>query len=175
MESSPPSAGCSEASGTSSIRSSDERAPDRQSWHSPRRMLVPARRQVLIAGGAIGALLARCGFVGRACDALLGRPVRAATGRLLSALALVSGPTCAMPRSRSWPQRQPGRPSSSKAVMTSTSSGRLRVTPTFEGLQAGGVDELKSGEIDDEPLRAGRVCIDLAVDHRCGRSVKRAA
>jgi len=44
-----------------------------------------------------------------------------------------------------------------------------------EGVEAGGVDECKSGEIDDETHLFRHSRIELAVEHGCGCSVKRAA
>jgi hypothetical protein len=43
---------------------------------------------------------------------------------------------------------------------------------THQGVQAGGVDELESGEIDDKRRRADRTRIELAVENRSCYSVK---
>ena len=46
---------------------------------------------------------------------------------------------------------------------------------SHEGVQAAFVDELESGQIDDQAHRANRLCIELAVEQRGGGSIKRAA
>src|ERR1700689_3524829 len=51
-----------------------------------------------------------------------------------------------------------------------TPFGRAAVE-AHEGVEAGGIDQLKSGEIDDEPDRVDRSRVKLALEHGCGRSV----
>jgi hypothetical protein len=72
---------------------------------------------------------------------------------------------------------QPTRPQGDVLPVTEgeplTPFGRAAVD-AYEGVQARGIDELKSGEIDDEPDRVDRSRAKLALEHGCGRSVKRA-
>ncbi|MEA2145244.1 MAG: hypothetical protein QOG59_831 [Solirubrobacteraceae bacterium] len=84
--------------------------------------------------------------------------------------------TCRPPRaqqdSAGQLERLPGNVLSAPEGQPVTAFGRALLA-AHKAVQAGYVDELKAGQIDDQTLGAGRSRVELAVEQRCRSSVKR--